>query len=61
MLSFLFHSRTYIAFQPVSWLDSYFEYLQAESCCFVFKSNKTHCPSYTGVKRRCMYEFHCTF
>ncbi|KFM77574.1 Niemann-Pick C1 protein, partial [Stegodyphus mimosarum] len=41
-------NRTYIAFQPLSWVDSYFEYLQTKSCCFKFRENGTHCPSYIG-------------
>ncbi|GFS32606.1 NPC intracellular cholesterol transporter 1 [Nephila pilipes] len=39
-------NRTFVAFRPVSWLDNFFEYLQAESCCFEFRNNRTHCPSY---------------
>ncbi|XP_055936773.1 NPC intracellular cholesterol transporter 1-like [Argiope bruennichi] len=51
-------NRTYIALQPISWLDNYFEYLQSESCCYEFKSNRTHCPSYIanqfkGLCRSC--------
>ncbi|KAF8767941.1 NPC intracellular cholesterol transporter 1-like [Argiope bruennichi] len=48
-------NRTFIALQPLSWLDNYFEYLQAESCCYEFRSNGTHCPSYVAhqYKRMC--------
>ncbi|KAF8767939.1 NPC intracellular cholesterol transporter 1 like protein [Argiope bruennichi] len=51
-------NRTFVAFQPISWLDNYFEYLQAETCCYEFKSNGTHCPSYVahqfkGLCRSC--------
>ncbi|GFY66949.1 NPC intracellular cholesterol transporter 1 [Trichonephila inaurata madagascariensis] len=45
-------NRTFIAFQPISWLDNYFEYLQAESCCYEFRSNKSHCPSYIASQFR---------
>lgn len=40
-------NRTYVAFRPVSWLDTYFEFLQSKSCCFEFY-NQTHCPSTIG-------------
>ncbi|CAL1281499.1 unnamed protein product [Larinioides sclopetarius] len=45
-------NRTYIAFQPISWLDNYFEYLQAESCCYEFRSNGTHCPSFVAHQHK---------
>ncbi|GBN80492.1 NPC intracellular cholesterol transporter 1 [Araneus ventricosus] len=45
-------NRTYVAFQPISWLDNYFEYLQAESCCYEFRSNGTHCPSYVAHQHK---------
>ncbi|GIY19433.1 NPC intracellular cholesterol transporter 1 [Caerostris extrusa] len=45
-------NRTFIALQPISWLDNYFEYLQAETCCYEFRSNKTHCPSYVASQNR---------
>ncbi|XP_054723520.1 NPC intracellular cholesterol transporter 1-like [Uloborus diversus] len=45
-------NRTYIALQPMSWLDNYFEYLQSDSCCYVFKSNRTHCPSYIAHEHK---------
>ncbi|GBN80501.1 NPC intracellular cholesterol transporter 1 [Araneus ventricosus] len=45
-------NRTYVAFQPISWLDNYFEYLQAESCCYEFRSNRTHCPSYVAHQHK---------
>ncbi|CAL1281505.1 unnamed protein product [Larinioides sclopetarius] len=45
-------NRTFIALQPLSWLDSYFEYLQAESCCYEYRSNGTHCPSYIASQNR---------
>ncbi|XP_055927893.1 NPC intracellular cholesterol transporter 1-like isoform X2 [Argiope bruennichi] len=36
-------NRTYIALRPVSWLDTYFEYMHSPSCCF--HMNNTHCPA----------------
>ncbi|XP_023228540.1 uncharacterized protein LOC111628914, partial [Centruroides sculpturatus] len=39
--------RTYVAFRPVSWLDTYFDFLQSKSCCFEYP-NKTYCPSIKG-------------
>ncbi|GIY70533.1 NPC intracellular cholesterol transporter 1 [Caerostris darwini] len=36
-------NRTYIALRPVSWLDTYFEYMHSPSCCFHL--NQTHCPA----------------
>lgn len=36
-------NRTYIALRPVSWLDTYFEYMHSPSCCFHL--NHTHCPA----------------
>ncbi|XP_035212713.1 NPC intracellular cholesterol transporter 1-like isoform X1 [Stegodyphus dumicola] len=36
-------NRTYIALRPVSWLDTYFEYMHSPSCCFHY--NQTHCPA----------------
>ncbi|GIX80793.1 NPC intracellular cholesterol transporter 1 [Caerostris darwini] len=45
-------NRTFIALQPISWLDNYFEYLQAETCCYEFRNNKTHCPSYVASQNR---------
>ncbi|KAG8178263.1 hypothetical protein JTE90_018810 [Oedothorax gibbosus] len=44
--------RTYIAFQPISWMDSFFEYLQSESCCFEFRANGTHCPSFIANQNK---------
>ncbi|XP_071038011.1 NPC intracellular cholesterol transporter 1 isoform X2 [Parasteatoda tepidariorum] len=44
----MIQNRTYIALQPISWMDNYLDYLQADSCCFEFKENGTHCPSYTA-------------
>lgn len=45
-------NRTYIAFQPLSWLDNYFEFLEARSCCYFYKKNQSHCPSNIGSKNR---------
>lgn len=36
-------NRTYIALRPVSWLDTYYDFLHSSSCCF--HHNHTHCPS----------------
>ncbi|KAG8199914.1 hypothetical protein JTE90_015899 [Oedothorax gibbosus] len=36
-------NRTYIALRPVSWLDTYYEYMHSPSCCF--HANDTHCPA----------------
>lgn len=37
-------NRTYIALRPVSWLDTYFEYMHSSICCFEHL-NQTYCPA----------------
>ncbi|XP_054721717.1 NPC intracellular cholesterol transporter 1-like isoform X2 [Uloborus diversus] len=39
-------NRTYVALRPVSWLDTYFDYIHSSSCCF--HHNNTHCPAELG-------------
>ncbi|XP_015908024.1 NPC intracellular cholesterol transporter 1 isoform X1 [Parasteatoda tepidariorum] len=41
-------NRTYIALSPVSWLDTYFEYMHSQSCCY--HKNNTHCPAESKTK-----------
>ncbi|GFY26133.1 NPC intracellular cholesterol transporter 1 [Trichonephila clavipes] len=43
-------NRTYIALRPVSWLDTYFEYMHSPSCCF--HMNQTYCPA-EARKKEC--------
>ncbi|KAG8185077.1 hypothetical protein JTE90_029694 [Oedothorax gibbosus] len=45
-------NKTYIAFQPISWMDNFYEYLQAESCCYEFRANGTHCTSYVAHQNK---------
>lgn len=36
-------NKSYIALRPVSWLDTYFEFMHSSSCCY--QHNNTHCPA----------------
>ncbi|KAH7637438.1 niemann-pick c1 protein-like protein [Dermatophagoides farinae] len=35
-------NMTYIQTKPVSWVDSYFEYLESSNCCYKKSHNQTH-------------------